>query len=405
MRPDGGPYTMTNETHDLDRTLQEKPGSHNEAWRLGPRPGIIVLVLLGVLSSGCKTDSLPGDDCVCDLGDTQPCTCSDGLSGLQHCAASCDGWETCSCPDPPCGNGACSPDENCEACPADCDCSDGTVCMYGRCSECGNGICGSGEDCWVCPEDCTCGGNLVCEQDGTCTDCGNAVCDAGENCESCVADCNCPWDQTCYAGSCCTPDCDGRDCGPDGCGGECGQCYYPADNCVAPTGQCCDYDFTSTCTQDQCIGPQTLEVCQSGYLNPECKRTYTQTCGAGCHVADGRCCAGTNESYGQTPACIIAAGGLARGDIRAPCGTQPDGCIWGCMLGYACINGQCTNTSTLYNSCCDDSDCSPTGGFPRLCNFCTSNCMIPCISGACPNGYHCVTNFTLCPGVPICWVD
>lgn len=51
-------------------------------------------------------------------------------------------------------------------------------------------------------------------------------------------DCTTPEDEDCNgspndeAGSCCLPQCDGRECGPDGCGGECGTCL---------TGMACSY--------------------------------------------------------------------------------------------------------------------------------------------------------------------
>jgi len=57
--------------------------------------------------------------------------------------------------------------------------------------------------------------------------------------DACVPDCeglDCGWDGcggscgqckvggVCISGICCTPECDGKDCGPDGCGGWCGAC-------------------------------------------------------------------------------------------------------------------------------------------------------------------------------------
>lgn len=51
----------------------------------------------------------------------------------------------------------------------------------------------------------------------------------------------------------CTPDCDGRVCGDDGCGGSCGGCS--ADQGCTPTGQCAGALGDGTCSK-----PRTLEV-------------------------------------------------------------------------------------------------------------------------------------------------
>jgi len=56
--------------------------------------------------------------------------------------------------------------------------------------------------------------------------CDDGVCDEaeGENCENCPGDCPCPDELVCYKGICCETDCEGKECGDDGCGGECGEC-------------------------------------------------------------------------------------------------------------------------------------------------------------------------------------
>jgi len=58
----------------------------------------------------------------------------------------------------------------------------------------------------------------------------------------------------------CFPQCDGRACGPDGCGGSCGSCAYPADGCSA-TGACVDpYALVgNTCALAFEVGPLPFE--------------------------------------------------------------------------------------------------------------------------------------------------
>jgi len=73
-----------------------------------------------------------------------------------------------------CGDGACSPDENCQTCPQDCG-----ICP----PDCGDGKCetSKGENCQNCSKDC-----------GSCNKyCGDGKCDAskGGNCQTCQKDC------------------------------------------------------------------------------------------------------------------------------------------------------------------------------------------------------------------------
>ena len=61
----------------------------------------------------------------------------------------------------------------------------------------------------------------------------------------------------------CVPDCEGRECGADGCGGACGKCLASTD-CLAVTceeGQCTGEELTGPCddgdectTDEQCVG-------------------------------------------------------------------------------------------------------------------------------------------------------
>lgn len=117
---------------------------------------------------------------------------------------------SCTAASPTCGDGTCdTPAENCSGCPADCGECGG--CSYGECTprmrelcrsclgcgsccamcNCGDGACTGEESCETCPADC-----------GPCTGCGNGTCDAGEDCKGCPADCGCPDGYDCVDGTC-----------------------------------------------------------------------------------------------------------------------------------------------------------------------------------------------------------
>ena len=118
-------------------------------------------------------------------------------------------------PDEPCGNGVCDTgSEDCEFCPVDCPCTEGTICTKGECvlgaPVCDDGFCNMEyEDCGNCPGDCPCATGSSCVGN-QCVDasqgpqCGDDQCTPGtEDCKSCPADCPCPGQTTCNdAGLC-----------------------------------------------------------------------------------------------------------------------------------------------------------------------------------------------------------
>ena len=78
-----------------------------------------------------------------------------------------------------------------------------------------------------CKADCA---NKMCGPDGCGGNCGE--CAPGRECtnsqcacatKECAGSC-CSRNEVCYGGSCCSPTCTGRNCGTDGCGGTCGSC-------------------------------------------------------------------------------------------------------------------------------------------------------------------------------------
>ncbi len=193
----------------------------------------------------------------CDAGEV----CNEGL-----CASTCTGGlRNCSgaCVDVNANRLHCG---DCDRpCAANEDCRSGTCVCVPACTSrtCGPDGCGG-----TCPPGC--GTGFTCSATGTCTCsgtvCGSACCSAG---------------QVCNAGACCTPNCAGRTCGPDGCGGSCppgcgtgltcsatgtctcsgtvcgAACCPAGDACIS--GACCDerwtYSFTATKVVDLALDP------------------------------------------------------------------------------------------------------------------------------------------------------
>lgn len=168
--------------------------------------------------------------------------------------------------------------------------SDGCGGECGQCCEgqtCKGGICMGGPGCEISTEggcgsckcqDCVCGMDPYCCEvgwDELCIEecvwkCGG--CDTGPDCfgkecgsNGCGGVCGvCPEGWTCTdSGQCveyCEPTCEGKECGPDGCGGECGQCEKGAvcleGVCHAP---CWEIDFVG------CCDGQVLHYCEGGF--------------------------------------------------------------------------------------------------------------------------------------------
>jgi hypothetical protein len=168
-----------------------------------------------------------------------------------------------------------------------------------------------------------CGGGAVCFNGECCSktdscagkDCGSDGC--GGNCGSCLAG----WE--CEEGICtCTPDCTGLSCGSDGCLGSCGDC---------PVGQTCSMgSCVEGCTNDcaepgatQCLDSSTFEVCGDYDADP-CQEWGNETlCPSGLVCVGGEC------------ACELQCDGKE-------CGS--DGCggsCGSCSGGQVCIDGEC----------------------------------------------------------------
>jgi len=196
----------------------------------------------------------------------------------------------CVCPSPhePCFGLCCDLDLVCNV-------NSGTCCNFSCFDrECGP-VCG--KSCGTCPD------NKQCNLEGKCA-CAKPLC--GVVC--------CQKDEVCVEGVCCKPSCTGKQCGPDGCGGSCGECTVEGEECVATTcvtgkcitkpadGPCDDGDLCTTgdqCTGGICVGadpdcdddnPCTADSCDAA--TGQCKHESAPLNGAKCD--DGNPCTGAD---------------------------------------------------------------------------------------------------------------
>ncbi len=206
-------------------------------------------------------------------------------------------------------------------------CPDGAECCDNACCD---GTCYGEELC--CPT-----GNIVCE--GQCRDwecCAGADCPTGSVCDPTTHSCQC------------VPNCTGKSCGDDGCGGSCGTCLG---------GQ--------TCTNGACS-------CPSGYL---CSDSTCHECCADADCPTNQVCDRQSQTCVCAPNCTDKTCG---GDgCGGSCGACPDGqtCTasgtCACSTGFLCADGAC-------HQCCAAADCAFTRGG-------TAECW-RCVSGTC--GYY-----------------
>ena len=263
---------------------------------------------------------------------------------------------------PSCAGKQCGPDGcggQCGGCPSDKYCSDDgqcldfwscrdiLVCSWG-CAD-GDALCqqqcflnGSPAaqqqwlDLWTCvmqacvgqPENSPCWAQALY---GTCKDLYYACLNCTPNCigkqcgpDGCGGSCGtCPNNAPCDAyGQCpCVPNCQGKECGPNGCGGLCGVC--PDNFVCSATGKC-------VC----------LRLCDGKECGPD-----------GCGGTCGKCPDGYNCVYGK------CEGACVPNCVGKQCG--PDGCggsCGTCPVGFECSpDGLCVSAQGL--SCSQGVDC------------------------------------------------
>jgi hypothetical protein len=173
------------------------------------------------------------------------------------------------------------------------------------------------------------------------------------------------------------PSCLAKECGDDGCGGNCGLC---------PGNSTCEDDFKCSCLAD-CTGKQ---------------------CGD-----DG--CGGSCGNCPPNWVCQDGACQCLPNCLNKECGS--DGCggnCGNCPPGHACQNGFCICQPTCVNKQCGDDGCGGTCGTCAVGYDCHNNqcqCQPQCLGkqcgsdscgglcGTCPQGYNCDGNGQ-CQGQP-----
>jgi agmatine/peptidylarginine deiminase len=159
---------------------------------------------------------------------------------------------------------------------------------------------------------------------------------AGKQCgdDGCGGSCGtCPSGKTCQNYQCvgCTPNCAGKECGDDGCGGSCGAC--PSGYDCSTTGKCIPW-----CTRD--------------CTNKECG---DDNCGGSC----GTCPSGkTCQNYQCVEICVPNCAGKECGDNG--CG----GSCGECKPGYTCDGFYCKLAGSQDATQADISVDSQTGDIP-----------------------------------------
>ena len=303
--------------------------------------------------------------------------------GETVCVPDCQGKE---CGADGCG-GTCGDCGEFGACKADNTC----LCEYQKCQ---GSCCGDGEACLnsgCCQPDCEA---KQCGDDGCGGSCGE--CEALQACgeaglceclfEECAGEC-CPnADEICHKEACCLPDCTGKECGSDGCGGVCDEC--------PPLYACVDEGETAFCDakcEEFCAG---LECGKAG-LNDEC--------GCGDCDDDNPC---TNDVCTDEQTCELTPN-VDQCDDGNPC-SGPDMCDEGTCSGELLSVEELAEKQLLDQCVCAlDEDCLPIedGDFCNGILFCektgeTGICMVD--DDSIPD---CSADGLFCNGIETCAQD
>ena len=226
-------------------------------------------------------------------------------------------------------------------CTDDSECDPGDFCArdFGECT--GDGFCSSP---YVGPGPVTCMAVTVCGCDDV---------EYGSSCSASEAGVN-----IASSGACgCVPDCDGKECGDDGCGGDCGDCD-DANDC---TDDSCD-------PQMGCVHTDNTAACEDG-----------NACTTGDTCAGGQCVPGSgaldcDDANDCTDDSCDPAIGCVNADNSEPCDDED-----ACSASDACEAGVCAGAGWVV---CPDPEvchligsCDPVTG---LCEFPLAQENTPC---------------------------
>lgn len=390
----------------------------------GKCPGGQVCSQFQCCTPGCAGKACGSDGCGGQCGECQ---------GSDECVAG-----QCVACQPDCAGKECGPDScggTCGECAGEAECMEGACVLYSCVGSCGGqspfdcycdnqcmefGDC-CDDVCFACPD--------VCE--GGCNGIGWEGCCDGETVKWCQndelyeEDCSgkpaCGWDQkegyyTCEttggvdpAGehplSCadvCFPNCFGKECGDDGCGGSCGDCLGKWAVCTSE-GHCCESSCKDkVCGSDGCGG--SCGLCEEGL---SCDGTVcVEGIPAGCYQSEDAGCGGCG-----CEACVV--------DKDDYCGQQSWDSLCATMCADLC-GADCPCISDCDGKECGDDGCGSICGECEEGLFCTGagKCSDECFGscagkecgddgcsescGECKTGQHCSEGQCLldCDGVP-----
>ena len=306
-------------------------------------------------SVGCKVYYMDSDKDIWGVEEDQKCLCEPTEPYST--------WNTgdCNDDDPNVNPGAAElcnlSDEDCDGEideDADWECDDGDYSTYDLCV---NGECSNESKGWVC------GNGIVEPENGEECDDGNNV--GGDGCN-----------ETCKLECCCVPDCQGKQCGPDGCLGSCGDCndnnLCTFDWCDVEVGECVheekDCNDGNCCTTDYCdedTGNCKNVPCNCDDGDP-CTADYPADCVAG-HPAG---CVHVPIECNDDNACTKDSCDPATGQCEY---------AFGCKDDDPCTNDYCTQDEECINepkdcddgNACTDDSCEPGTG---KCAHTEANC-------------------------------
>jgi WD40 repeat protein len=288
----------------------------------------------------CEGKACGREDCCADCGDGLWCgsngLCEPCVSDLRHCGASCDDCSSIS-DRPKCIRPLGLSDHLC-GCLEDADCAGGEYCisLNWNCKTCDDST-HCGPDCVSCEGQAT---DKRCVFDGEGWGCG---CEEQTESQDCAPGQSC--DQATDRCGACQPDCAGRQCGSDGCDGQCAPGCQGNFLCD-PSGQCvaCDPD---------CASKACGEL--SGCLR-ECD-------GLGQECADGSWCQGNGDCQvcNTDPHCGLACQDCSQVDAGHHCmDDDPDFCGCrnsdDCPVGRVCQVGLCYLCTPDCTDKCDGAD-------------------------------------------------
>ncbi len=235
---------------------------------------------------------------------------------------------------------------------------------------------------------------------GSKTDGSTTKPDSGETCDlQCGLDC-CEPGQVCKDGvACCTPDCDGKECGSDGCGGTCGQCE--GDETCSAAGKC-ETECTRETPQEFC--KRREKNCGSVTAPDNCENEWTVNCGTcpdngECDLTTNTCkeCVYEGDNafcYRMGKQCGAATGTDNCEQERTvedcgPCGTGMN-----CNENGLCV--QCTQTSNEQFCQVHAAECGSLTAME-----CGANRTVDCEPfGVCTGSQVCQNNRCVVPGAP-----